>query len=1112
MQEDQENGSETGLKSGANTAPSLVADISPEELYQAGTAHFRHRDYDQARACFEDLLKVCSPEQDSGPYSGSDSGNAPLVPAALHMLARVCHAQNRELDRAEEMLKKAVEQDKEGLTRYLETLGMIYIHQGKYEKAGEVFGYALAEDDGRDRQHSFSLSFYNDLVTKKLKAQHKRLSSNKPDFLDEDKKRFKRRGPLSYIIPSAIVHALLFLTIGFLSMHDIVMQPESKEDFTVVDVQQEEERQMAESPSDEARPVDENPQPQSREDLEANAVPTPANQQRQDAKAGSVAKGGGASMGQAAAGKASESERSGSVGRKSAAAVQGGETKEDLAMKSLGVKGVDLKQHSPEFASSDVDLVRKSLSPASAGSDRSGAKEAKVGGLTDRSATKASVTADGVYIGNTGAKESKWQKERASDIRQGGQADNAPAPNMQEEKKVALNSPSGNRKFETNPEVAARRLDLSSGGPASGGKSAAGPDRFASMDRQAAASAAGKANADFSSTLFGSNKAAAGGKAAGSLGASASSGDTGPSIQSERANVQLPQAGGKNYNFVDGVPVARQLDMGTAGASNGGGAPGQRAGGQGQKFASLDRGAGGAVSPGTAGAAAGSMVGRPGAGYGSAATGSAKQGGSRAVSGGGDSGGTGSGFGGFLGAAVKKASDFVGSVGRSMGSVGGSDSEVKRVKSLSGMGGGTSGSGGPGSGGGTGNGRGGVRLGSGEKSASGGPAGGYQAQAGGVTPSGGKTGVGAGKKMAEGALGVPGQSGDRFASFGKGEIGPSSMEKGTAVGKTVKTARNAIAPAVQILSPTSGKTNKLSQVITGTVSDTRTRKATLTINNESRVISVDRGRFESVVSLAKGRNIVTVMAFDVDGNVGKDNITLDYYEPSAGVPINIISPRDGQVFDVSERSVVSVKGTIGDPQVKKAKLIFNGNPMDIVVNRGYFEQKIALVQEQNTILVEAVSTDGETVSRSSRTKVNIMNAKPKDIMVILSWDKPHADMDLHMYGPGGGHTYYKSPNMYESPEAIAGAQLEQDSKANFGPEVFTQEHADKGAYTIKSNYFYSGGDGNAHATVTVILYGDNPSRRIVRVFGPHLQVDTKNGEDTWEVTKFKMPEGIFLED
>ena len=97
-------------------------------------------------------------------------------------------------------------------------------------------------------------------------------------------------------------------------------------------------------------------------------------------------------------------------------------------------------------------------------------------------------------------------------------------------------------------------------------------------------------------------------------------------------------------------------------------------------------------------------------------------------------------------------------------------------------------------------------------------------------------------------------------------------------------------------------------------------------------------------------------------------------------------------------------------------------------------------------------------------------------------------------------------------DARAGAQLEQDAKGNYGPEVFTQDRADKGVYTVRSNYYYSGGDGNANVTVTVILYGDNPSRRIVRVFGPHMQVDTKSGEDVWDVTKFKMPEGIFLEE
>ena len=34
------------------------------------------------------------------------------------------------------------------------------------------------------------------------------------------------------------------------------------------------------------------------------------------------------------------------------------------------------------------------------------------------------------------------------------------------------------------------------------------------------------------------------------------------------------------------------------------------------------------------------------------------------------------------------------------------------------------------------------------------------------------------------------------------------------------------------------------------------------------------------------------------------------------------------------------------------------------------------------------------VSRSQTVTVGTVNVKPKDIMVVLSWDKPHADLDL----------------------------------------------------------------------------------------------------------------------
>jgi len=405
-----------------------------------------------------------------------------------------------------------------------------------------------------------------------------------------------------------------------------------------------------------------------------------------------------------------------------------------------------------------------------------------------------------------------------------------------------------------------------------------------------------------------------------------------------------------------------------------------------------------------------------------------------------------------------------------------------------------------------------VKLGGAEKSGAPGPAGPAAAYS---RPSGtgGEPVLPGVKRAAEGSLGTPGGEGERrYASVAGASTRPMKGEKQPGVIGGGRRARgDAAGPRVKISSPASGSTRSITQLVRGTVSDQKVKKAILTVNGDSKVISVDGGVFEAAVAIGSGRNILTVTAFDVDGDVGKDSVALDYEAPRAAGQVSIIAPRDGQVFDVSEASTVTVKGSIPDQGITRAKLILNGNPMDIAVSRGYFEQKVAMLQSRSTVTVEAVLGDG-SISRSVPVTVNTINVKPRDIMVILTWDKPHADLDLHIFGPTGGHTFYKGATSYASNEAITGGQLEQDAKGNFGPEIFTQAHADKGVYTIKSNYYYSGGDGDAHATVTVILYGDNPSRSIVRVFGPHLQRDTKSGEDMWVITKLRMPEGIFPEE
>lgn len=794
-----------------------------------------------------------------------------------------------------------------------------------------------------------------------------------------------------FLIPSAIIHALIFLLMGYLSTHDITVKP--KEDFTYVETQQPEEQ--------EARQVQATEKSPKEAGGEAQPVPSPVTPHK-EAAAGDVSKGGGPSMGKASAPKIPMQGARQQAGGKRVAKLEGGGRAEDVAARPSGEKALGLRaEPRPAMMEENVVFAKKSLGGGPGQASNGTSVQASIRGISERGAS-APDGGGGIFLG---------------DNRQGSK------PELGKSRKARLG---GGRSEEGAPEGAAGE--------------GFGEKKLAGLGRPGMSEVKGDDQGMFQPSAL-------------------NIGDISPQRAKDRDGVSI--------GSVDMPYQAAQPGRGAYGmAAPGSGASGRNDGIR--KGAAKDLGA----------SKDGSL---PGAGF------------------------------------LARAADSVSkALGIGPGSVSGGtriaslpDADLRSPRSLGiPTGDGRRGGAGGGQGPGAGNGRGaGARVGNGRKARS--SLAGIRAGEGARQAVSGAAGI---KKASEGALGVPGNAADRYKSLSRGEARATTPEKRPVVPATrTLLARNAIGPSVRITSPHPGNTDRLSQVITGNVSDPGVRKATLTVNDDSRVISVERGRFESVISLGRGHNTVTVMAFDSDGNVGKDSITLDYSAPREGAPVTIASPRDGQVFDVSERSVISVKGTIGDQEIRKATLILNGNPMDIVVNRGYFDQKVALEQERNAVLVEAATPDGR-VSRSQRIRVNTVNVKPKDMMIILTWDKPHADFDLHIYGPDGGHTYYKSPNIYESREAIPGAQLEQDAKNNFGPEVFTQRRAERGVYRIVSNYWNSGGDGPAHATVTVILYGDNPSRRIVRVFGPHLQVDTKDGEDNWEVTKIRMPDGIFLEE
>jgi len=1067
----------SGLYGGPSSA--TVEGLSPDELYLAGTQYFKLRDYLSARACFERHLEI-NPEDAS----------------AWHLLARVFLHLNHDLDKAELCIKKSIELDRSTETRCIETLGVIYIHRGRYADAEDVLAYALTKDPGDDPRHTASLEYHLGLAKKKnrRKPAGRHGQAGVPQFLTEDIGRWRehRRQSL-FILPSFLVHAIALFVVFYLSTHDLPFKKEFKEDFTYVDVEQEQVAQTAETGGSVSGEAGEAGGQQE--------MPAPVSE-RKAVEPGELQKGASAPGRVEMPDKTSDAARD-ALGRKAGAELEPARAGEKALMaRATQDKTLDLKVRQQAAVEGDVNLVRKSLGEVSASGDTASAREAAMGTVAGRTETAAST--DGIYIGpGRQDKQNKWEREKLASLKEDTRREEARAI-RQSERALSVDTPAMKDRFRNDiKDIPARPLSIGAGGPVSQARTDNTAERPRSMDRQA------QSGASVTADMSRPNAAAPSKGISTAKTMSAIPGQArdlaSPQFdnQDSERRVDLPESmGRKMLASNETIPVRKALGLtasgGSASAAQG---PGRASR---ESFSSPDRGSAGSASPAfnPASPSGGALGGSK------AVVGSAKAADPRAL--GKDADDVSGEAGGFLSRAASKVTGMLG-LGGGQGRGAAPDARPRKAGDLSGL---APKAGGGGAGTGTAAGvrrQPAVRIGDSEKSRVV-PAAAADA---GRTPDAteGARSAAGGKKMAEGLLGVPGGSGaERYASAARGETKPVTTEKQSGVARGSRVvAKNSVGPIVAITSPSSGGTRQLSQVIKGTVSDPRARKAQLTINNDTRIISVDRGSFESVVSIHKGRNIITVTAFDTEGNAGKDSITLDYSEPTEGAPVNIISPRDGQVFDVTERSVVRVKGTIGDQDIKRAKLILNDRPMDIVVNRGYFEQDVALGQEKNSILVEATDRYGQ-VSRSQTLSVGTVNVKPKDIMIILSWDKPHADMDLHVFGPSGGHTYYKSPSMYESSDAIPGGQLEQDSKGNFGPEVYTQEKADKGTYTVKSNYFYSGGDGDCNATATVILYGGNPSRRIVRVFGPHLQVDTKNGEDTWGIAKFKMPEGIFLED
>lgn len=132
---------------------------------------------------------------------------------------------------------------------------------------------------------------------------------------------------------------------------------------------------------------------------------------------------------------------------------------------------------------------------------------------------------------------------------------------------------------------------------------------------------------------------------------------------------------------------------------------------------------------------------------------------------------------------------------------------------------------------------------------------------------------------------------------------------------------------------------------------------------------------------------------------------------------------------------------------RPATLVVNGVPMPLELDEaGGFGRPYAFAAGSNG--VEIRSADGQ-----SRRRVQFFDAASTArarLRVVLSWDSPGTDVDLHVITPSGGHCFFGNRLL------PGGDALDIDVTTGFGPEIFASPRPERGIWHVYLNY-YGGG-------------------------------------------------------
>ena len=126
-------------------------------------------------------------------------------------------------------------------------------------------------------------------------------------------------------------------------------------------------------------------------------------------------------------------------------------------------------------------------------------------------------------------------------------------------------------------------------------------------------------------------------------------------------------------------------------------------------------------------------------------------------------------------------------------------------------------------------------------------------------------------------------------------------------------------------------------------------------------------------------------------------------------------------------------------------LAVNGNPILLYSDvNGVFARPYAFGPGSNSI--ELLDANGHSVQRWQLYEANASRPRAQ-MRVILAWDDPQAQVDLHVLTPDGQHAYWAHPTL------TGGGGLDVDSVDGPGPQMFTITAAQRGMYQFYVNYW-----------------------------------------------------------